>query len=153
AGLNRDGIREHRSRVGAGMEFSTLGALVDSFRQIGEKLRVEFSACKGSVEVFRVQTRDSRPEAVRDHRLCERRRVRAKEWKDRRQAAPGQPFFPIASDVLEKQVAECHVSKPLSYGSRDRGRHRLFVDCVWTWRRNRHSPERQSETTSLRFKD
>src|SRR5262249_10626836 len=116
-------MREHRSGIGARMEFAAFGAPIDTLGQVGEKLAVEFAPRKGAIEMFRVQTRDPRAKAAVDHRLSECTRVRPEERKDWRQPAACELVLPIPSNILEKEIAKRDVRESFSDGSCNRRGH------------------------------
>src|SRR5262245_40883772 len=98
------------------MELAALAAWIDGGGQIPEQRLVELPAGEVATHNLRIQARDARAQAAGDHRARERiRRARRgiEQRKERRQPGAGQPLFTVAPDVVEKEVAECRVCKPL----------------------------------------
>src|SRR2546423_779595 len=121
ARLERDRLAEHRPGIHTRMKLAALTARVDRRRQIAEQRAVELPADETRIELPSVDTGQPRAKAAVDHLFGKLPCRNAPDGKERIESRSRELLLAIAADVLEKQIAERHVRKPVLAGAGHRG--------------------------------
>src|SRR5687768_7143876 len=91
---------KHRPRERERMELAVLAARIDGWGQIVQQRSIEDAARKGTIELSRIDARESRLQACRHHFIGEfTSGFCFPERKDRLEARTGQPGFAIAANI------------------------------------------------------
>src|SRR5262249_35458736 len=106
ARIERERRLEHRSRVEARVELAVLAARIEGCGQLAQQRSVELASGERAVDLTRVDACEARAKAPFDHLLGKLARGNVPHRKQRLDAGSRKLVFAIASDVLQKQIAE-----------------------------------------------
>jgi GDP-mannose 4,6-dehydratase len=125
-----DGMRERRRSIHKRVKFPVFATRIDPRRQGLEEVTVEIAAREGSVKLRRIHAGDLRFHAAGDHIHGQFRGWNSPDRKHRFEAGLLQLPHAVLTNVLEKQVAECHRRDSCEHCALAHQAHPVFIFLV-----------------------